>query len=156
MLPIIHYQALTIERIPEAAAFVRRVFDEFVAWEFSEQGRHSFYRFITPPEFQRRMVGESFAILALDGETIAGMIEMRHQDHIALLFVERAYQGQGIARELFRQALKKTRTLKPDLQRVTVNSSPFAVTIYEKLGFTAIDSEQERDGIRFTPMQLDL
>ena len=36
---------------------------------------------------------------------------------------------------------------------MTVNSSPFAVEIYQKLGFHALSGEQLADGIRFTPMK---
>ena len=37
--------------------------------------------------------------------------------------------------------------------RMTANSSPYAVEIYQKLGFHALSEEQKRDGIRFTPMK---
>jgi len=36
---------------------------------------------------------------------------------------------------------------------MTVNSSPYAVDIYRRLGFHAISEEQLTDGIRFTPMK---
>ena len=35
----------------------------------------------------------------------------------------------------------------------TVNSSPFAVPIYHKLGFVDTNTEQLTDGIRYTPMK---
>ena len=37
----------------------------------------------------------------------------------------------------------------------TVNSSPYAVPVYHKLGFIDMDSEQLSDGIRFTPMKFE-
>ncbi|WP_347567129.1 GNAT family N-acetyltransferase [Alistipes finegoldii] len=40
----------------------------------------------------------------------------------------------------------------PAVSRITVNSSPYAVEIYRRLGFTATDAERVTDGIRFTPM----
>lgn len=36
---------------------------------------------------------------------------------------------------------------------MTVNSSPYAVPVYEKLGFHATGSEQTVNGLRFTPME---
>lgn len=41
----------------------------------------------------------------------------------------------------------------PKIRAITVNASPYAVGFYEKNGFTALDKEQEADGIRFTPMR---
>ena len=38
---------------------------------------------------------------------------------------------------------------------MTVNSSPYAVPIYHKLGFKDTGSEQVVNGLRFTPMELN-
>ncbi len=35
----------------------------------------------------------------------------------------------------------------------TVNSSPYAVEIYRRLGFAPTDHEQITNGIRYTPMK---
>ena len=35
----------------------------------------------------------------------------------------------------------------------TVNSSPYAVPVYRKLGFVETDTEQLADGMRYTPMK---
>ncbi len=40
-------------------------------------------------------------------------------------------------------------------EQITVNASPYAVPVYEKLGFQAVDDEQLTDGIRYTPMTLN-
>ena len=37
---------------------------------------------------------------------------------------------------------------------MTVNSSAYAVAVYRKLGFEAVDTEQVVTGLRFTPMAL--
>ncbi len=55
---------------------------------------------------------------------------------------------------LFELALARCRAAEPDLQVITVNSSSYAVRIYEKMGFKATDVEQEENGIIFTPMKL--
>ncbi len=43
---------------------------------------------------------------------------------------------------------------KFSLTEITVNSSPYAVEVYHKLGFKDTAVEQISDGIRFTPMKL--
>lgn len=37
-----------------------------------------------------------------------------------------------------------------------MNSSPFAVPIYSKLGFEQTDEMQEKSGIKFLPMSLQI
>ena len=76
--------------------------------------------------------------------------------HISMLFVDRAFQGHGIARALINRALAICRREKPELASVTVNSSPYAVPIYERVGFHVTAPEQVVHGIRFTAMVLDI
>lgn len=38
---------------------------------------------------------------------------------------------------------------------ITVNSSPYAVPVYHKLGFVDMDVEQISDGMRYTPMKYE-
>ena len=39
---------------------------------------------------------------------------------------------------------------------ITVNSSRYAVPIYQNLGFIKTEEEKEQDGLKFTPMKLIL
>ncbi|AHF06017.1 acetyltransferase [Desulfitobacterium metallireducens DSM 15288] len=77
-----------------------------------------------------------------------GMIEVRNQNHIALLFVDDRYHKKGIAKKLISLAIERAQVTEID-----VNSSPYAVNIYARIGFQQVDHEQERDGIRFIPMK---
>jgi len=43
-------------------------------------------------------------------------------------------------------------TKKNKISNITVNSSPYALEVYHRLGFIDKDREQTVDGIRFTPM----
>jgi predicted GNAT family N-acyltransferase len=44
----------------------------------------------------------------------------------------------------------------PELQEVSVNSSPNSIQIYERMGFRQKGSEQVKNGIRFTQMVLEV
>jgi predicted GNAT family N-acyltransferase len=44
----------------------------------------------------------------------------------------------------------------PELSEISVNSSAYAVPIYEKLGFRPVGNEQVKNGIAFIPMVLKL
>ena len=91
-------------------------------------------------------------MLAIAGGQPAGVIDLRDNDHVSLLFVDKGFQRQGIARELLARALSVARPARPGLDRVTVNSSRFGVPIYERLGFRQTGPERTVNGIVFTPM----
>ncbi len=127
-------------------------FSEFIAEEYSDEGRAEFTRFVQPEALVDRSRSNHFVLLAIAGERHAGVIELRDNDHVSLLFVDSRSQRHGIARELLMRALALARPAKPGLDRVTVNSSRFGVPIYEKLGFRQTGPERSVNGIVFIPM----
>lgn len=83
---------------------------------------------------------------------LAGVIATRGADHISLLFVRKENHRQGIARTLFDRVVMECRD-QNGVNRITVNSSPYAVEVYHRLGFVDTDTEKTINGIRFTPME---
>ena len=139
----------------EADAVSRLILDsfsEFIADEYSEEGRAEFTRFVQAEALVDRSRSNHFVLVAIAGEGPAGVIELRDNDHVSLLFVDSRFQRHGIARELLERALSLARPAKPGLDRVTVNSSRFGVPIYEKLGFRQTGPERSVNGIVFIPM----
>ncbi|HPJ31138.1 MAG TPA: GNAT family N-acetyltransferase [Methanothrix sp.] len=133
-----------------------RVFDRFVAPQFSAEGRREFRSYADPHLLRLRSRWNHIVLLALADDEIAGMIEVRDDGHVTLLFVEGELQGNGVGGELLRRSLSISKRRKPDLSRVTVNSSPNTVAIYERLGFRKAGAERDGDHIRSVPMVLDL
>lgn len=89
-----------------------------------------------------------------DGALLTGVIAAKSLNHISLLFVRKQYHRKGIARKLFEQA--KAVCAANGAKSITVNSSPYAVEAYRRLGFAATGEEQTINGIRFTPMRCSL
>jgi len=134
---------------------IRAVYDEFVAPDYSDEGNKHFYEFIIPENISER-VGKGHKIfIAKDENHIIGMIELKEYHHICLLFVDKQYHGRGVAKELFYKvtALAKENSSK---NYIDVHSSPYAVPVYEKLGFRTISGLLETDGIKFYTMQYEL
>ena len=77
---------------------------------------------------------------------------MRPPSHISLMFVDKQYQRRGIARRLFETVLD-CRDIVDGNACITVNSSPYVVEIYRRLGFQPTGEERTENGIRFTPMK---
>ncbi len=144
---------LTLEEIDEYLALIRRVYDEFVATEYADEGNRTFYDFISRRETERRfMVGNLMVRAKVDG-AIVGAHEVRDANHIALFFVKKECHGHGVGKAMFRYTLNAIRERHPEVAAITVNSSPYARGIYRKLGFVETADEQLRNGIRYYPME---
>lgn len=142
----INVRELEKNEIPAAPELVREVFAEFEAPDYSQEGVEEFNRSIHDDGYLSRLTVYG----ALLQNELAGVIATRNKGaHIALFFVKGELHRQGIGRKLFQTALSRCRS-----EKMTVNSSPFAVPVYRRLGFTATDAEQTVTGLRFTPMEL--
>jgi len=133
-----------------------RVFSEFVAHQYSDQDILGFLKYIQPKFLSKRLQENSFVLVAVTQEKIVGMIELVGNRHISLLFVDEHLQRIGIGRELLKKSLKICRRKNPALKEITVNSSPNAVNIYKKIAFSVIDSEEEKNNIRFVAMNAEI
>ena len=140
--------------LKQALDLVNQVFHEFVAIDYSEQGIKSFddYLKIKYEEVLSDMKSGHKKMWGyyLDDEVI-GIIATRDVSHIALMFVSKQYHRKGIARQLFEHVLTEISDNK-EITQITVNSSPYAVSAYERLGFIKTDEHQEKDGIIYIPM----
>ncbi len=138
----------------EVSALVTRVFREFIASDYSDEGVAEFLSYARAESLAARQETGHFVLLAVAAGQLVGAIEMRNLDHISLLFVDPAFQGKGVATELVRRSLDLCRDRRPDLSTITVNSSPYAVPIYARLGFRPTGPQQTKHGISFVPMVL--
>jgi GNAT superfamily N-acetyltransferase len=143
------YRAMDADEAEAVLALVMRGFDELVRPDFSDDGVVEFAKaartFVVD-----RPAGHRVSVAERDG-LIVGMIDMRDRSHICLFFVEREQRGCGVGRALLASALAHAGDEAP-AAAVTVNSSPWAVPVYERLGFLATGPQVERNGIRAIPM----
>lgn len=148
-------KAIQAEEVKQtgALALVWRVFKEFEAPEYTEEGVREFRKFIAPQTVKQKMSRAELLLWAYwDAGNIAGVITLRPPCHVALLFVDRPYHRRGIAKKLYGTVLEYT-AQNTDCRAITVHSSPYAVEVYQRLGFIKTDAEQTVNGLRFTPMQ---
>ena len=130
---------------PEALTLIHKTFMQFEAPDYSEEGVRSFEAFLNSKEQMAKL--EMFG--AYDDEKLVGIIAGQDRlSHICLFFVDAKYQRLGIGRKLWEHILRNS-----EADRITVNSSPYAVEIYHRLGFQDLSCEQLADGIRYTPME---
>lgn len=141
--------------IPEVLALAWRVFSRFEAPEYASEGVEEFRRFLEEDNIRERMRSGGMVLWGwYEGNEVAGMIAVTETGHINLLFVDAEFHRRGIGRALHHTAMDHFR--KIGVSKVTVNSSPYAVEIYRRLGFAPVSAERTVSGIRFTPMELFL
>jgi GNAT superfamily N-acetyltransferase len=135
---------------------VEQVFGHDVAHLYAEEGVREFLAYATADKIVDRSARDHHVLVAVAGDTLISMIEIRHADHVSMFYVDPAYQRQGVGRKLLACGLAFCREQRPDLHTVTVNSSPNAVDAYQRFGFRATGPLQVKNGIGFVPMVLDL
>ena len=135
-------------------SLIEKVFKEFVAPDYGLEGINEFFKFANPIAMAERAGVEQVVVVAEQKSDFVGVIEMRKCDHIAMLFV--SLRGKGIAKKLINRAIEECCKRKPDIKRITVNSSPFAEPVYSRMGFKATGPSQKKNGITFVPMAYDL
>ena len=93
-------------------------------------------------------LSKTINITAYDNEVLIGCLRILTDGYyfgtITELLVLPEYQKQGVGSKLLQLAKDNT-----------VNSSPYAVPVYHKLGFIDTDTEQLSDGIRYIPMKFE-
>ena len=145
---MIEIRQLLNNKKDEALLFAKKVYIESKDESYSEQGIETFCNFINNKEMTK-----SFKVYgAFENNILKGIIATDSQKrHICLFFVDKSSQGKGIGKELMRVVVNNNEN-----SYITVNSSRYAVPIYEKLGFIKMEEEKEQDGLKFTPMKLIL
>jgi GNAT superfamily N-acetyltransferase len=141
----------------ELYKLIRKVYDEFVAPDYSMDGNTFFYDFIKPENFINRYQSNNNIILIAEMNGVkVGMIELRDENHIALMFVDKAYQKKGVAKALFNEALKRCLARNDKVNKIEVHASPYSISIYERLGFAKVSGIKENHGIKYFPMVMNL
>ena len=136
---------LTVDERAAGLELAWKVFCEFESPDYAPEGTEEFRKCLNDDAYLAglRYYG------AFDRERLVGLLAIRERErHICFYFVDREYHRHGIGTKLF----KRMREDFPS-QSITLNSSPYGLPFYKALGFTATDSEQTVNGIRFTPME---
>lgn len=140
----------------DAIALIWKTFLRFEAGDYPEEGIHSFLEFISDERLKKLYTIGEYPVYAafLDGKMV-GVISLRSQNHISLLFVEGAHHRKGIGRALINVARDHVRT-EGRKNFLTVNSSPYGVEFYHRVGFVDTDSTTQKEGIIYTPMRCEI
>lgn len=118
------------------------------------KGADGFLKTIQPSSIAGYITSGKFDYLVafVEGK-LAGVVAVRDNKHLFHLFVAPDFQRQGIAAKLWAHA-KSAAIQAGNIEGFTVNSTPYAVPVYERFGFTATGPKVEKHGIAFVPLKL--
>ena len=144
------------DEVEAALALALEVFMQFEAPDYDPKGVEAFKKdMVENPIFiENAKQGICPIYGAFDDDKIVALMGMRSsKTHINLVFTKKEYHRKGIATALFQYLLEDVLKENPALEEITLNSSPYGLPFYLHIGFVALDVEQEKHGIRYTPMK---
>lgn len=141
----------------EVVAGLHLVWDVFIrenAGSCTQQGIEEFARFIKMENFMPLVErGEMIVFGVVEGQELGGIGAVQSDGHISLLFVRPDLRRRGIAKALVDEICRFC-TMQLALMRITVNASVVSTEAYHHMGFRDLAPVQEKNGIRFVPMEL--
>jgi ribosomal protein S18 acetylase RimI-like enzyme len=137
--------------VPAVARLLKVLSREFIVHESTPEGAATFLRENDADAIRRYIgSGQVYHVAESDGQ-IAGFISIRDRSHLFHLFVGVNWQGKGVARALWTVA-RQAAISAGGSGSFTVNSSNFAVPLYEAMGFVRTAPMQCVKGLYFNPM----
>jgi GNAT superfamily N-acetyltransferase len=115
-----------------------------------------FLAYVSTQAIGERLRRQHTILVALDGARIVGAVDIDDYRHIDLLFIEKAYHGKGIARELVQRCIELALEARPSLKELTADTSDFGQRAYESMGFEPAGPQMVEHGRHFQRMRLKL
>ncbi|ATQ77575.1 GNAT family N-acetyltransferase [Massilia violaceinigra] len=139
--------------IPAVVALFRALATEFIVHESPPEVVATFLRDNDEQGFQGFLAkGYVYHVAEIDGE-LAGFIAVRERRHLYHMFVGKNFHGRGVARAMWDVARREAIDGGGD-GSFTVNSSNYALPVYQAMGFERASPMQSVNGLHFNPMKL--
>ena len=137
--------------IPEDAKAISELMvplvKEFISYEYTDQGTAVMLKSMTP-EIIRSNIEQSYKyFVAEERNRIIGVLGFKQGYHLFHCFVNKKYHRKRLGKRLWQHWLAGS---KPE--RVTVNSSKYAIKFYQALGFKSNHEIFEKNGVICYPM----
>jgi GNAT superfamily N-acetyltransferase len=128
-----------------------KAFMHSVAPSLSGEGIDTFREIASADAFSERFRGDNTILVFEETGQTKGLIELKEGRHVAMLFIDPEFQKQGIGRELVSAVIAYTRT-----DAMTVSASLNSVSAYLQYGFICAGEPDEKSGLKYQPMKLEL
>ncbi len=134
----------------EASKMMFRTFYRYVMPTYTMEGVEFFRDATSALSLSMNTYDKSIVVYGcFDEEKLCGVLARRGKNHVLLYFADERYVGRGVGRHLFARFLRSVDPTKP----ITVNSTDYAVPIYEHYGFVPTGKRRCENGVTYTPMK---
>ena len=143
----------------EIARLVERTFSDQIASELSAAAQVGYRMFITSSVIRRRLLDGHCGLVAIFDDVYCGYSELcdrrsfgRGFDHLALFFVDKRYQRQGLGRLMLEHLIHMIGSRDEKCAGITVDSSASAIPAYKRLGFFSDSGHRQTSHVFGYPM----
>ncbi len=148
----IDYHLMRPQEAESTSRMILRSFNKFNASELTSDGVALMLEYVTPAALKHRQHQNHLIFVAVEDDKVIGMAETRDYSLLSLLYVDPDRLQAGIATELWSHVKLMCKQAKPGLSEIRVESSSYAIPVYEKLGFTQSGEKTVKNGIPIQPM----
>lgn len=143
-----------LEDLDSAFDLIWNTFMEFVAPDYSIEGIETFKAsFIENGDFKDKFKnGNQIMYAAYSNAALIGVVSISSNNNISCAFVDKNHHRKGIGTQLFDHLISELKAR--NVNKITLNASPYAVPFYHFIGFSDLDVQKEYKGILYTPMEL--
>lgn len=124
---------------------IKDTFNEFVAPEFSDEGRLEFLRFV---ENDNNLDSLDIFGYYIEDVLIGAIATRENFSHISLFFVGKMFQRHSFGKKLLETVVEKS-----NADTITIHSSPNAVNAFRYMGFKQSGEIIEENGVKYIPME---
>ena len=136
-----------------AMEMIWKTFLKFEGNDYTEEGIRNFFDFITDDKLYAAFLrGDYQMMVALDKGRVIGAGSIRNRNHLSLLCVDEDYHRRGEGKTLLEKLCQYLQREEGE-RYMSLKAAPYAVEFYRKLGFNAVNGEEEYSGIRVTSME---
>ena len=146
-----HIRKIEEKDLARVSSICMKAFMRSVAPSLSSEGIDTFRIFAAVDSFSNRIKGDNIILIYEGSGKVKGVIELKEGRHVAMLFVEPESQNNGIGSELISAVIEYART-----ETITVSASLNSVSAYLKYGFVCSGEPDEKSGLKYQPMELEL
>ena len=129
--------------------------EKFIVSDFTDEGRDHLLDSMTPTAIAKYIRSGYRYHVAVNEDGIVGVVGIRNNSHLYHLFVAEPHQRCGLAKALWNKAMNES-LRRGNPGEFTVNSSRYALSVYEHLGFVAQSMPITKYGVTYTPMKLKI
>jgi len=145
----------TVTDCSEISALISRNAKSLLKNDFDGDGLTFFLNAASEQSISEYMEQGFNYMVALARHEIVGVIAIKDFQHMFHLFVDRAHHKKGIAKQLWTKISEESIALG-QTDKFTLNSTSYALPVYQCWGFIVTDELQTRHGISYTPMELNV